>query len=65
MKRNAVKTSRIRYIKDRLFFGFICLFTFLSAIPLFMILGELVVKGYKQINIAFLQNLIPVRWMRC
>lgn len=48
-----------RKIKDRLFFYMVCFFASLTAIPLLMIIGELVKKGYKQINLSFFTETAP------
>lgn len=45
--------------KDRLFFWLVCLFSFLTAIPLVLIIGEVVRKGYKQINLQFFTETSP------
>lgn len=42
-----------RTFKDRLFFWSVCFFASLTAIPLFLIIWEVVKKGYKQINLRF------------
>ncbi|MDR1876623.1 MAG: phosphate ABC transporter permease PstA [Flavobacteriaceae bacterium] len=53
--------SNIRYreIKSTLFFYGICFFSFLAMIPLFLILWELVKKGYKQFNIQLFTEVAP------
>lgn len=48
-----------RKIKDRLFFYMVCFFASLTAIPLLMIIWELVKKGYKQINLSFFTETAP------
>lgn len=48
-----------RTLKDKLFFGFVCLFSSLTAIPLIAIIWEVVKKGYKQINLAFFTETAP------
>lgn len=50
---------RYRTLKDKAFFGTICLFSCLTAIPLIMIIWELVKKGYKQINLNFFTETAP------
>lgn len=45
--------------KDKAFFGVICLFSGLTLIPLFLIIWELLVKGYKQLNLNFFTEVAP------
>lgn len=49
----------LRKTKDRLFFWGVCLFSALTAVPLFVIIWELVKKGYKQINLHFFTEIAP------
>lgn len=48
-----------RVLKDRLFFGLICLFSALTVVPLFAIIWELGKKGLKQINFDFFTQVAP------
>jgi len=48
-----------RVLKDRLFFGMICLFSWLTVVPLFAIIWELGKKGLKQINFDFFTKVAP------
>lgn len=48
-----------RTFKDRLFFWSVCFFASLTAIPLFLIIWEVVKKGYKQINLHFFVETAP------
>lgn len=48
-----------RTVKDRLFFLAICFFSGLTAIPLILIIWEVVKKGYKQINLHFFTETAP------
>ncbi|RUT77638.1 phosphate ABC transporter permease PstA [Ancylomarina longa] len=48
-----------RLLKDKIFTYGMISFAFLSSIPLFLILYELILKGYKQININFLFEVAP------
>ena len=48
-----------RTIKDRAFFWMVCFFASLTAIPLVLILWELIKKGYKQINLSFFTETAP------
>lgn len=50
---------RYRTIRDRIFFYTICSLASLTVIPLFMIIGELIKKGYKQINWNFFTETAP------
>lgn len=48
-----------RIFKNKLFFIFVCVFSGLTAIPLFAILGEVLIKGWKQLNWTFLTEATP------
>lgn len=48
-----------RQLKDRAFFILICSFSLIIAIPLIVIIGEVVMKGYKQINLSFFSEVAP------
>ncbi len=48
-----------RRTKDRIFFWTICFLSSLTAIPLIVIIWELVKKGYKQINLHFFTEVAP------
>lgn len=50
---------KYRYLKNRIFFVIICILSSLTAIPLIMIIWELVKKGYKQINFSFFTETAP------
>jgi phosphate transport system permease protein len=52
-------TTKYRTVKDRIFLGFVCLFSSLTMIPLFLILWELMKKGYKQINFSLFTEVAP------
>lgn len=54
-----MNTIRYRTLKDRIFFWTVCFFSSLTAIPLFLIIWELVKKGYKQINLDFFLHTAP------
>lgn len=56
-----IKNSSILYrkTKDRLFFWSICGIASLTAIPLVLIIWELIKKGYKQINLHFFTEVAP------
>ena len=48
-----------RIFKNKLLFIFVCVFSGLTAIPLFAILGEVLIKGWKQLNRTFLTEATP------
>ena len=48
-----------RHFKDRLFFWTVCIFSALTAIPLILIIWEVVQKGYRQINLNFFTETAP------
>ena len=52
-----MNSIKYRCLKDRIFFVAICFLSSLTAIPLVMIIWELVKKGYKQINLSFLPKI--------
>lgn len=54
-----MNTYKYRTIKDRAFFLTVCFFSALTAIPLVVILWELLKKGYKQINLNFFTETAP------
>lgn len=54
-----MNTIKYRCLKDRIFFVAICFLSSLTAIPLVMIIWELVKKGYKQINFSFFTETAP------
>ncbi|MDR2824747.1 MAG: phosphate ABC transporter permease PstA, partial [Prevotellaceae bacterium] len=45
--------------KDRAIFGIICFLSSVAAVPLFLILGELFKKGYRQFNLALFTETAP------
>lgn len=48
-----------RHFKDRFFFVTVCIFSGLTAIPLLLIIWEVVRKGYRQINLNFFTETAP------
>ncbi|MDE5416420.1 phosphate ABC transporter permease PstA [Labilibaculum sp. DW002] len=48
-----------RLLKDKFFTYLLISLAFLSSVPLFLILFELIKKGYKQINISFFYKVAP------
>lgn len=53
------KSLTFRKTKDRIIFWVVCLFSFLSMIPLFFILWEVVSKGYKNFNLKLFTEVAP------
>ena len=54
-----MNTVKYRCLKDRIFFVAVCFLSSLTAIPLIMIIWELIKKGYKQINFSFFTETAP------
>ncbi|WP_128331172.1 phosphate ABC transporter permease PstA [Apibacter sp. HY039] len=54
-------TSSIKYreLKSKFFFYIICIFSFLAMVPLFLILWELLKKGYRQFNLSLFTETAP------
>lgn len=48
-----------RILKDRIFFWSVCLLSTLTAAPLFVIIWEVIKKGYRQINLNFFTETAP------
>lgn len=61
MTQNAQISGKIKWRKtqDRVFFWSVCFFSSLTAIPLIVIIWELLKKGYKQINLSFFTETAP------
>jgi phosphate transport system permease protein len=59
MKKTIFSSSRYRLAKSRVFFYAICVFSFITLIPLFMILWELIQKGYQQFNLSLFTRVAP------
>ncbi len=59
MKKKFFARSRYRVIKSNLFFYAVCGFSFVTMIPLFLIIWELIRKGYKQFNISLFTEVAP------
>lgn len=55
----SVKNITYRKLKDRLFFILVCVFSGMTMIPLFLIIWELIKKGYKQLNLSFFTEVAP------
>jgi phosphate transport system permease protein len=59
MKRSVFSSSGYRSAKSRLFFYTVCVFSCITLAPLFMILRELIVKGYQQFNLGLFTRVAP------
>lgn len=59
MKKTYASTSRFRLAKSKLFFYAVCLLSGISMIPLFLIIWELIIKGYKQFNLNLFTEVAP------
>ena len=54
--------AKMRTIKNRLFKGFVILCSLIAITPIILILYELIIKGYTQINISFFTEVAPNTW---
>lgn len=54
-----MNTLKYRTLKNKVFFAIVCFFAALTAVPLFAILGEVLLKGWRQINFAFFTEKTP------
>lgn len=59
MKKTLFSTSRYRQLKSKLFFYTVCTFCGITMIPLFLILWELIKRGYKQFNLSLFTEVSP------
>lgn len=57
--KSITKQLNRRIRKDQLFTGLVIGFSFLSAVPLLMIIYQLIINGYKQISLDFLFKIAP------
>lgn len=57
MKRDSNIKARI--FRNNLLYGVVCVMSFLTAIPLFAILGEVLVKGWQQLGWSFITEATP------
>lgn len=48
-----------RMLKNRIFFGGVILLSFMAILPIMLIFGELLIKGYRQINLSFFTEVTP------
>jgi phosphate transport system permease protein len=56
---SSLSNIKYRELKSKLFFYGTCFFSFLAMIPLFLILWELIKRGYKQFNINLFTEVAP------
>lgn len=54
--------TKKRLIKNKLLLWAVCLFSLLTAVPLFAILLEVLLKGYKQLSFSFLTQPTPTAY---
>lgn len=59
MKKSFFSSSRFRLAKDNLFFWGVCFFSGITLVPLFLIIWELLKKGYKQFNLSLFTEVAP------
>lgn len=59
MKKGYLSSSKYRLGKSRVFFFGVCLLSFITTIPLVLILWELIRKGYKQFNVDLFTKVAP------
>lgn len=59
MKKSFRSNVKYREGKNKSFFWITCLFSALTMIPLFLIIWELIKKGYKQFNISLFTEVAP------
>ncbi|NDV68846.1 phosphate ABC transporter permease PstA [Dysgonomonas sp. 25] len=52
-------STRFRLAKNNLFFYMVCFFSAVTMVPLFLILWELIKKGYKQFNLSLFTEVAP------
>ncbi|GHT30935.1 phosphate transport system permease protein PstA [Bacteroidia bacterium] len=59
MKKSFTSTTRFRLAKSSFFFYLVCGFSLVTLIPLFLILWELIRKGYAQFNPSLFTEVAP------
>ncbi len=59
MKKTIFSTLKYRELKSRFFFYIICALSTIALIPLFLIIWELLKKGYKQFNLSLFTEIAP------
>lgn len=52
-------STRVRKGKDKIALGLVCFFSFVAMIPLFLILWDVVSKGYKNFNLRLFTEVTP------
>lgn len=60
-----MKLYSIRILKDRLLKTMVIILSVLTCVPLILIIGKVLLKGYRQINLSFSQKRHRVPWMPC
>ncbi|GAB6121523.1 phosphate ABC transporter permease PstA [Dysgonomonas termitidis] len=58
-KKRLTSTAKYRLTKSKIFFFAVCTLSAITMIPLFLILWELVKKGYKQFNLNLFTEVAP------
>lgn len=59
MKKTFLSSSKYRQYKSKIFFYIVCLLSGITMIPLFLIIWEVLKKGYKQFNISLFTETSP------
>lgn len=59
MRKSVFSSARYRLAKNRGFFFLVCFFSAITMVPLFLIIWELIKKGYKQFNISLFTEVAP------
>ncbi len=59
MKDTKFSSTEYRQAKSQVFLGFVCFLSAFTMIPLFLIIWELLKKGYKQLNLSFFTEVAP------
>lgn len=59
MKKTFFSSNKYRLCKNNIFFYGVCLLSGVTMIPLFLILWELVKKGYRQFNLSLFTEVAP------
>lgn len=59
MRKSVFSSARYRLAKNRGFFLLVCFFSAITMVPLFLIIWELIKKGYKQFNISLFTEVAP------
>ena len=57
-----IELKNTRALKDRIFKGFVVIFSCIAITPIVLIIYELVIKGYRQINLSFFTEVAPNSW---